>query len=94
MATVTIREHSLSKKDSFGLVAEKSLNQDFVFVNDKLAGYLSHTAKKFMPVAGWSNDHNKMVCDAIQKIKGAEFGPITAIDAPEVPVIETTEDDE
>lgn len=81
MATITIREHVITKKNSFGLEVTKSLNQDFVFVNDKLAGYLTHADKAFKPVFGWDNSHNKMVCEALQELKGADFGKIVAVDA-------------
>lgn len=94
-AVVTVREHAVTKRDSFGMEVTKSLNQDMVFVNDKLAGYLSHVTKKFLPLSGWNNQHNKVVCEALQKIKGDDFGVITAVDAP--PIAEKlvdTEDDE
>lgn len=85
-ATVTVREHVIEKTNSVGLVVKKSLNQDFVFVNDKLAGYLTYPDKKFKPLSGigWDNEHNQMICDALQKIKGADFGAITALDAIDV----------
>lgn len=94
MATVTIREHVITKKDAYGLESAKSLNQDFVFVNDKLAGYLSHVSKKFMPITGWNNAHNDMVCKALEGLKGPDFGRITHIDAPPLEMLAVTEDDE
>ena len=83
MATVTIREHKVGKTNSVGLVVEKSLNQDMVFVNDKLAGYLTWADKKFKPLCGigWDNQHNDMICKALEGLKGEEFGTITALEA-------------
>jgi hypothetical protein len=86
VATVTIRECKID---------EKSLEQDFVFVDGKLAGYLTWPRQEFKPLVGWNNAFNQMVCDALQILKGEEFGPITFIDAPEMPVVEEeNEDDE
>lgn len=88
MATVTIREHVITKQNSLGLDVSKSLNQDFVFINDKLAGYLTYPDRKFKPLQGigWDNSHNQMVCDALQALKGSDFGTITAIDVIDVVV--------
>lgn len=83
-ATVTVREHATTKVNAWGMEEKKSLNQDMVFVNNKLAGYLSYVSKKFLPLAGWPNQHNAAVVDALKKIKGAEFGDITAVDAPPI----------
>lgn len=94
-ATVTIREHATTKIDEYGLETKKSLNQDMVFVNGRLAGYLSYTSKKFLPLAGWNNQHNGVVCEALQNIKGVEFGQITSVDAPPIAQkLVTPEEDE
>jgi hypothetical protein len=86
MATITIREHKVSKVNSLGLTVEKSLNQDMVFVGGKLAGYLTWPDKMFKPLSGigWDNSHNKMIVDALQGLKGSAFGEIKSIDATDV----------
>lgn len=87
MATITIREHAIEKENSVGLMVKKSLNQDMVFVNDKLCGYLTWPDKKFKPLngIGWDNQHNAMICEALEGLKGLEFGEITALDAMDLP---------
>lgn len=96
MAQVTIREHVISKTNSLGLEVAKSLNQDFVFVNDKLAGYLTYADKKFKPLSGigWDNSHSPMICDALQKLKGDDFGKITALDALDVEIQQPEDSEE
>lgn len=95
MSNITIREHVLTKKNSLGLEVTKSLNQDFVFVNDKLAGYLTYPDRKFKPLQGigWDNTHNDMMCEALQKLKGDDFGKITSVDVIDL-VVESGDDDE
>lgn len=94
-ATITVREHVLTKKNSLGLEVTKSLNQDFVFVNDKLAGYLTYADKMFKPLSGigWDNSHNPMICEALQKIKGSEFGTIKALESLEVTELVNRDDE-
>lgn len=96
MAQVTIREHVISKTNSLGLEVTKSLNQDFVFVNDKLAGYLTYPDRKFKPLngIGWDNSHSSMICDALQTLKGADFGKITALDALDVEIQQPEDNEE
>lgn len=85
MATVTIRECKIDAK---------SLDQDFVFVDGKLAGYLTYPRQEFKPLTGWNNAFNPMVCEALQKLKGDDFGKITWIDAPEQELIEEEDEDD
>lgn len=94
MANVTIREHAEIKTDAYGLEVKKSFNQDMVFVNDKLAGYLTWADKCFKPLVGFNNAHNAMICKALEGLKGAEFGPIKFIDAPAPVSADLTEGDE
>lgn len=82
MAEVKVREHAITEVDGYGIEVSKSLNQDMVFVNDKLAGYLSYTSKKFLPIAGWRDENSPMVCKALMDLKGEEFGEISYVDAP------------
>lgn len=96
MATVTIREHKISKVNSLGLAVEKSLNQDMVFVGDKLAGYLTWPDKTFKPLSGigWDNSHNQMIIEALQGLKGPEFGSIKALDSTDAETQAAEDDDE
>lgn len=94
MAKVTIRECAEVFTDDYGVETKKSFNQDFVFVNDKLAGYLTWPDKCFKPITGWNNAHNDMVCRALEGLKGKDFGPISHIDAPPIEMLAVTEDDE
>ena len=48
---VSIREHAVLKQTRWGEV-KKSLNQDFVFVNDELAGYYLYIPRAFAALAG------------------------------------------
>lgn len=90
---VSLREHAVLKETRWGPV-QKSLNQDFVFVNDKLAGYYSHVSKTFLPLAGWDNAMTPTVVDAIKKIKNEESVGATKAQPIELNATEQTEDDE
>lgn len=96
MANITIREHAEISTDDYGLELKKSYNQDMVFINDKLAGYLTWADKCFKPLVGFNNAHNETVCRALEGIKGESFGKIIHIDAPQIEELETPdeEDDE
>ena len=93
-AQVTIREHKISSVDEYGLEVESSLNQDFVFVNGKLAGYLTWTDKCFKPIVGWNNAHNETVCKALEELKGEDFGPISHVETLSVSDIQQQSEDE
>lgn len=69
----------------------KSLNQDQVFIDDALCGYLSHVTKTFLPLADFDDRLTPKVVSALEKLKGH---PVSAIEAPVSVETLTTDDDE
>lgn len=90
---VDIREHAVMKQTRWGEV-KKSLNQDFVFVNDSLAGYYSHVSKKFLPLAGWDDALTPGVVDALRELKKDQAVAAVKAAPIQLPSPEEGEDDE
>jgi hypothetical protein len=93
---ISVREHAVLKETRWGDV-KKSLNQDFVFINDELAGYYLYIPRVFEALAGFEDVMGEPTCRAIEQIKQLPTGAVRFLAGPpiELPApVQEDEDDE